>query len=87
VGPTVKDERIGAIVVTFHPRPEYSENLAKILAQVDLLIVVDNGSNEQELTQIRLASREPGFKLIENGDNLGIAAALNLGVREAQKEG
>jgi rhamnosyltransferase len=82
-----KDECVGAIVVTFHPRPEYSENLAKIRAQVDLLIVVDNGSDESELAPLRFASREPGFKLIENGDNLGIAAALNLGVRVAQKEG
>jgi rhamnosyltransferase len=82
-----KNERTSAIVVTFHPRTEYLENLAKIRDQVDLLIVVDNGSNENELAQIRFASREPGFKLIANGDNLGIAAALNLGVREAQKEG
>lgn len=83
----VKDERTSAIVVTFHPHTEYLENLAKVRAQVDLLIVVDNGSNENEVAQIRFASRELGLKLIENGDNLGIAAALNLGVREAQKEG
>jgi len=82
-----KNERVSAIVVTFHPRPEYLENLEKIRAQVDLLIVVDNGSTEDELLQIRSATREPGYKLIENGDNLGIATALNLGVREAQMEG
>jgi rhamnosyltransferase len=82
----IKDKRVSAIVVTFHPRPEYLENLAKVRAQVDLLIVVDNGSNENELARIRLATQEPGFQLIENGDNLGIAAALNLGVRAAQKE-
>ena len=79
------DERVSAIVVTFHPRAEDLENLAKIRTQVDLLIVVDNGSNDEELAQLRLASMEFGFKLIENGDNLGIAAALNLGIREAQK--
>jgi rhamnosyltransferase len=80
-----KDGCIGAIVVSFHPRPEYLENFAKIRAQVDLLIVVDNGSSEQELAQLRLAGADPGFKLIENGDNLGIATALNRGIREAQK--
>jgi len=79
------DERVSATVVTFHPRAEDLENLAKIRAQVDLLIVVDNGSDDAELAQLRLASMEPGFKLIENGDNLGIAAALNLGIREAQE--
>jgi rhamnosyltransferase len=79
------DERVSAIVATFHPRTKDLENLAKIRAQVDLLIVVDNGSNDAELAQLRLASMEPGCKLIENGDNLGIAAALNLGIREAQE--
>jgi rhamnosyltransferase len=87
VNPMTRDECVSAIVVTFHPRPEYLENLANIRAQVDLLIVVDNGSDENELAPLRFASREPGFKLIENGDNLGIAAALNMGIREAQKEG
>ena len=81
------NERISAIVVTFHPRPEYSANLEKIRAQVDLLIVVDNGSNEEELAQLRHASADPAFTLIENGDNLGIAAALNRGIREAQQAG
>ena len=81
------NERVSAVVVTFHPRPEYSANLEKIRAQVDLLIVVDNGSSEEELAQLRLASVDPGFKLIENGDNLGIATALNRGIREAQEAG
>jgi len=79
------DGPISAIVVTFHPRKEYLENLVKIRVQVDLLIVVDNGSNDEELALLRLASRELGFELIENGDNLGTAAALNLGIREARK--
>jgi rhamnosyltransferase len=80
------EERVSAIVVTFHPRTEYLENLAKIRAQVDLLVVVDNGSNDEELQPLRNASRELDFNLTENGDNLGIAAALNLGIREVQKE-
>lgn len=76
-----------AIVVTYHPRTEYIRNLAAIRAQVDLLIVVDNGSAQGQLQQIRRASQDTGFTLIENGENLGIAAALNLGVRRAQQEG
>ncbi len=41
----------------------------------------------RDLTQIRLSSQAPGFVLIENGENLGVAAALNLGVQEALKQG
>jgi rhamnosyltransferase len=81
-----KNDRIAAIVVTFHPRTEYLQNLSKIKSQVDLLIVVDNGSTATELAQIRVVCRDRDFKLIENGQNLGIAAALNLGVREAQSQ-
>jgi rhamnosyltransferase len=84
----IEHERICAIVVTFHPRAEYVENISKMLAQVDLLIAVDNGSAENELAGIRNASQQHRyFRLIENGENLGIAAALNVGVREAQREG
>ena len=81
------NDYVAAIVVTFHPRPEDLQNLTKIRAQVDLLVIVDNGSTEKALAQIRQATRGPGSELIENGKNLGIAAALNLGVRKAQREG
>ena len=81
------DERVCAIVVTFHPRPEHLQNLAQMRAQVDHLIVVDNGSGEQELALIRLRSSKLGFELLVNSKNLGIAAALNLGVRKAQQRG
>jgi len=83
----IKDESISAIVVTFHPTTEHLQNLAKIRAQVDLLIVVDNGSDEHDLASLRRASRDLPFTLIENGENLGIATALNLGVRKAQQRG
>jgi rhamnosyltransferase len=80
------NDRVSAIVVTFHPRQEHFQNLAKIRAQVDVLIVVDNGSADNQLAEIRSASEELRFTLIENGENLGIATALNFGVREAQKQ-
>ena len=63
------------------------ENLAKMSAQVDLLVVVDNGSAEPQLDVLRNSSKEFGWHLIENGANLGIATALNRGIRDAQKEG
>jgi rhamnosyltransferase len=83
----IRNEQVSAIVVTFHPSPEHMQNLTRIRAQVDLLIVIDNGSSDAVLAPIRLAGEDPGWRLLENGENLGIAAALNRGVREAQKEG
>jgi rhamnosyltransferase len=80
-------EHVSAVVVTFHPSAQDLLNIAAFHAQVDLLIVVDNGSSESDLAQIRLSSQKAGFVLIENGENLGVAAALNLGVQEALKQG
>jgi rhamnosyltransferase len=85
--PMIHKGRSAAIVVTFHPRAEYMENLAKMSAQVDLLVIVDNGSAEDKLALLRNASKESGWRLMENGANLGIATALNRGIRQAQTEG
>lgn len=81
------ERKVCGIVVTFHPRPEDLENIAKLRPQVQGLAVVDNGSSEEKRNLLRIASRECDFTLIENGGNLGIATALNIGVKWAQSEG
>jgi rhamnosyltransferase len=78
------NNRVCAVIVTFRPRMEDVGNLARVRPQVEDLVVVDNGSGEELLQLVRAASRELGFTLIENGQNLGIAAALNIGVKWAQ---
>jgi rhamnosyltransferase len=63
------------------------ENMSKVIAQVQGLVVVDNGSIPGELEALRSASQTLGFQLLENGENLGIAEALNQGVRFAKNKG
>ena len=69
------------------PRLEDLGNLVRVRPQVEHLVVVDNGSSEEQLHLLRGASHELDFTLIENGQNLGIAAALNVGVKWAQTNG
>jgi rhamnosyltransferase len=76
-----------AVIVAFRPRVEDLGNLAEVRPQVQDLVVVDNGSAEETLKLLRNASRELKFILIENGENLGIGAALNIGVRWAKSNG
>jgi rhamnosyltransferase len=76
-----------AVISTFHPAPAALENLAKVRLQVEGLVVVDNGSSASSLAPFRAAMRELKFTLIENGANLGIAAALNTGVQWAKSRG
>ena len=76
-----------AVIVSFRPRLEDLGNLVRVRPQVEHLVVVDNGSSEEQLHLLRGASHELDFTLIENGQNLGIAAALNVGVKWAQTNG
>jgi rhamnosyltransferase len=74
-------------MVSYHPSAEMLESIAMIMEQLPRLVVVDNGSNPGELNLLRKAIQLPGVHLIENGKNLGIAEALNQGVRWAISEG
>jgi rhamnosyltransferase len=78
---------VSAVVVTYHPSARMLENLRKILDQVQALVVVDNGSDPEEIKALRSASQSIGFHLIRNEENVGLAEALNQGVRWAKEEG
>lgn len=76
-----------AVIVTYHPSASMLEDMLRVLDQVQGLVVVDNGSSAHELSPLRAASETIGFQLIENPKNLGIAEALNQGVRLAKNKG
>lgn len=71
---------IGAVVTAFNPDLSLLESLRSILAQTDLLVVV-NDSPAAGGSVLRQAS-ELGAHLVEHPANLGIAAALNTGIAE-----
>src|ERR1700733_139844 len=76
-----------AVVVSYNPSPEILENISALRCQVNSIVVVDNGSTEPNLAMLRGGRSKYDFELIENGCNLGIAAALNVGVREVKAKG
>jgi rhamnosyltransferase len=76
-----------AVVITFCPPSAVIENLEKLRPQVGGLVVVDNGSPADLLVPLRAAAHRLRFTLVENDLNVGIAAALNSGVRWAQAHG
>src|SRR5579863_6221837 len=80
-------QSVCAVIVTYHPGTGTLEHISKVLAEVDGLVVVDNGSSPAEIAPMRLAGQNLGFHLVENGENLGIAEALNRGVRWAKSHG
>jgi rhamnosyltransferase len=80
-------QSVCAVLVTFHPSGRMIEDISGVLAQVSGMVVVDNGSNGITRKRLRSASHAKGFQLIENEENVGLAEALNQGVRWAKSQG
>jgi rhamnosyltransferase len=79
---TAHPSAVCAIVVTYHPDAEFPARLAGISRQVTAVIIVDNGS-DAELAMLRELATDPRVTLVLNGENLGVAQALNIGIHRA----
>lgn len=75
--------KVCAIVISFNPDETIISNVAALIPQVDEVVVVDNGSDCYSQRYIKHLTRNFGIKVIYNQANLGIAAALNVGVNYA----
>jgi rhamnosyltransferase len=80
-------QSVCAVIVTYHPSAVMLNHMSDVLAQVQGLVVVDNGSAAVELGLLRATSQTLGFHLIENRENLGVAEALNQGIHWARIKG
>lgn len=79
--------QVCAVVVTYQPPATVMENVTRLLEQFSLVVVVDNGSNTESAAVLSSLEREKRCHLIRNAKNLGIASALNQGLRLAIAEG
>lgn len=75
------------VVVSFHPQPQIVRNVELLGEQVGHMVVVDNTPNSVETPVFDDLERLPGCAVIRNGSNLGIAEALNIGIRHAISKG
>ena len=78
-------EKIAAIVVTYNSDEGLNKSTKSLIKQVDSIIMVDNGSNDEGKEIINKIKNKYGEKIevIFNEENLGIATALNKGVKYA----
>jgi rhamnosyltransferase len=76
-----------ALIITYHPDAGLPERARRIVAQAGALIVVDNGSSEPALAMLGTLAEDSQILLISNGANLGVAAALNVGIAHARQLG
>lgn len=76
--------RVVAVVVTYGPDVAETRRLLEaVRAQVADTVVVDNGSAEPVLADLREAAAATGARLVELGANHGIATAQNVGLEHA----
>jgi GT2 family glycosyltransferase len=71
------------VVVSYRPGTWLAECLASVLPHASEVIVVDNGSPGEEVSDI---ARRSGARVIRASRNLGFAGGVNLGLRHAHGE-
>lgn len=77
-----------AVVVSYNPTPETGVNVHALVGQVAEVLVVDNGSTGRESLELLAKLAEQATVTVKyNPTNVGIAAALNQGVRYAIDQG
>lgn len=73
---------VATVTVTFNPDIDLLRTQLDALPRESLKLVIDNASQLEVLRDIQsLLSQTPNAKLLRNDHNLGLAAAVNRGVR------
>ena len=80
-------ESVCAVIVTHNPDEKVSGLLKTLQNQTTKVIIVDNGSQGTSKTLFEELKYSPEVEIIENPDNLGIAVALNQGLKHAMGQG
>lgn len=76
---------ISIIIVNYNAGPGLLDCIRSVIEDVREVLVVDNNSQDNSLDLIEQEwSCENRLKVIRNGENLGFAAACNVGARAAQ---
>lgn len=76
--------RVAVVILNWNNTPDTLACLRSVIAldyPVTHIIVVDNGSTDDSVSQIREAF--PGIEILETGENLGYTGGNNVGIRYA----
>ena len=75
---------ICAVVVCYNPDSDVVGNIATYGTHVHTLYLIDNSQPQQALD---VASLPGNVRILSHGKNIGIAAALNLALKQAEADG
>lgn len=78
--------KIAGVVVLYNPEPGVINNIKSYIDQIGVLYIVDN-SERTNIGFVNHFTENQKVEYIFNKDNLGIAAALNIGIEKATDSG
>lgn len=82
------NNKICAIIITWNSGSDIYRSLPAIAPQVNEVVIVDNGSRQDQLNILKEAvKRFPNACIIQNPKNKGIANAINRGTEYALEKG
>lgn len=73
---------VGGVVVTYHPDAEFATRLRAIADEVGPLFVIDNSADAAVAARLARTCSEAGATFFAQGENTGLAAALNRGFHQ-----
>lgn len=76
-----------AVIITYNCDENFLNTFNSVVNQVGKIVIVDNGSNKNTINMLKNIEKENDVQLILCEENLGIAAALNKGVKYALNNG
>jgi rhamnosyltransferase len=85
--PPPVSQAVCAVIVTYYPGSGLVDRVERVTKQVAQIVIVDNGSSELHIEQIRKIADRWAIHLILNASNEGIAHALNAGAQWAALQG
>jgi rhamnosyltransferase len=83
----ISNLQVWSVIVTFNS--DYSKLLALVsilLRQVEGIIIVDNGSDSKVIKSIQNLATQNSIDLILINENVGVAAAQNIGITRAKEK-
>jgi rhamnosyltransferase len=75
-----------AVVVLYHPEGDLGGRLQRLIGQISLLVIIANDGGDGQRVAAALNGRV-GFRYVAQNENIGLAAALNQGLRLAVESG
>lgn len=78
---------IACVIVTYNISEDFFKVVNSVYKQVKKVIIVDNSSNDSSKKILKSVKEKYDLDIIYNSENLGIAKALNIGVKAAVEFG